>query len=214
MFSPTQIVHVAKKAAAFAARVLPVTVTYTVELINDPSITEDGLLDTHERKIILNLAQLRPFTVDSFVDRPGTPPENMLTPDQKEKWGMILKICSLTFHEMRHLYQVTEVRAYTLNKAYGRLVPQHESIDKCERWLKELTTYKLNENECTEVEKDADDFAYYMSNRYPFVNELLKTNRRIGAFKRKYDKVLIDRQVVTPGQETLMDLVNGEDLPF
>ena len=69
MLSPTQIENIAKKAAAFAARVLAMDYDYSIELINDPTIIEDGLFDPPTRTIKLNLAQLRPFSAENFVDR-------------------------------------------------------------------------------------------------------------------------------------------------
>ena len=214
MLSPTQIEHIAKKAAAFAARVLAMDYDYSIELINDPTIIEDGLFDPPTRTIKLNLAQLRPFSAENFVDRNDAPPEEGLTPEQSEQWGLILKICSVTFHEMRHMYQVMEARAYAINSMYGgRIAPQHESNQKCAKWVEELKDYTLDKSSGTDVEEDADDFAYYLSNRYPFVNELLETNRRIGSFKRKYDKVLLrtDMRGIPSGLGNLDKLVDGTD---
>ena len=214
MLSPTQIEHIAKKAAAFAARVLTLDYDYTIELINDPTIIEDGLFDPQTRTIKLNLAQLRPFSTANFVDRNDMPPEESLTPEQSEQWGLVLKICSVTFHEMRHMYQVMESRAYAINSMYGsKIAPQHESNQKCAKWVEELKDYTLASCAGTDIEEDADDFAYYLSNRYPVVNEILETNRRIGAFKRKYDKVLLgpDMQGIPSGLGNLDKLVDGTD---
>ena len=44
-----------------------------------------------------------------------------------------------------------------------------------------------------DIEADANDFAYYLSNRYPIRLPMLRTSRRLGAFKRKYDKVEIPK---------------------
>ena len=58
--------------------------------------------------------------------------------------------------------------------------------------MKKEKEEKEGEGAETELESDADDFAYYLTNRYPSVLPLYRTNRRIGAFKRKYDKVKVE----------------------
>ena len=64
-----------------------------------------------------------------------------------------------------------------------------ESAKKCELWMSEMQSDSPMET--TDIEADANDFAYYLTNRFPIELEMLETNRRIGAFKRKYDKVSI-----------------------
>ena len=66
-----------------------------------------------------------------------------------------------------------------------------ESDKKCSLWEQELQQDILGEGEGTEIEADANDFAYYLTNRYPSNLPMLQTNRRLGAMKRKYDKVEI-----------------------
>ena len=42
-----------------------------------------------------------------------------------------------------------------------------------------------------DIEEDCDDFAYYLTNRYPIELPMMRTNRRLGVMKRKYDNVEI-----------------------
>ena len=91
---------------------------------------------------------------------------------------------------MRHLYQKRVVEAYTINKKLGgRLVPQPESDKKCELWLAEMKNPAPNQD----IEEDANDFAYYLSNRYPIELPMLRTSRRLGVMKRRYNKVGIPK---------------------
>ena len=62
-----------------------------------------------------------------------------------------------------------------------------ESDKKCELWLKEMQ----EDGEDQDIEGDSDDFAYYLTNRYPVELPMTRTNRRLGVMKRKYDKVEI-----------------------
>ena len=50
---------------------------------------------------------------------------------------------------------------------------------------------KYGDVEQPDIEADANDFAYYLSNRYPIQLPMQRTSRRLGAMKRKYDKVEI-----------------------
>ena len=67
------------------------------------------------------------------------------------------------------------------------MAPQPESDKKCELWLKEMQAPGPDQD----IEADANDFAYYLTNRYPISLPMQRTNRRLGMMKRKYDKVEI-----------------------
>ena len=78
-----------------------------------------------------------------------------------------------------------------INKSLGggRTVPALESDKKCALWLNEMRSPAPNQD----IEEDAEDFAYYLSNRYPIQLPMQRTNRRIAAMKRKYDKIEIPK---------------------
>ena len=99
-----------------------------------------------------------------------------------------MKIFFLVYHEMRHIYQKRAVKVYQINQSLGeKVVPLLESDKKCALWLREMQS----SGPSREIEEDADDFACYLTNRYPAQLTMLKTNRRLAAIKRKYDKVEI-----------------------
>lgn len=196
MLDRDHIENIARKAAYVACKVLGLDqcgCRYSVALIDDPTISEDGLLDTQGNIIQLNLATLRPF-----------PPESMPAPDVKtdedraldEDYRYMMKICYVVYHEMRHLYQKRAVEIYELNRFMGSSsFKPLESSKKCELWKQEMQGYELGvqgilaDGEEIDIEADANDFAYYLSNRYPIQLPMQRTSRRLGAMKRKYDKV-------------------------
>ena len=189
MLDNARIENCAKKAAYIAHTVLGLNCPYSVALINDPALDVDGRLDTHENVIQLNLALLKPFPPDVFFG----PCEEISEEEQRidEDYRHMLKVCSVVFHEMRHLYQKIAVQAYMINKRLGsRMIPRLESDKKCELWLKEMQSDVTVDDE-QDIEADANDFAYYLSNRYPNCLPMMRTSRRLGAFKRKYDKIEI-----------------------
>ena len=189
MLDNTRIEICAKKAAYIAHTVLGLDCPYSIALINDPTQAVDAQLDTRENIVQLNLATLRLFPPDAMVAQG----EEMSEDDRQidEDYRHMLKVCSVVFHEMRHLYQKMAVRSYAINqKLGGRVAPQPESDKKCELWLKEMGNYVMSDGE-QDIEADANDFAYYLSNRYPIQLPMLRTGRRLGTFKRKYDKVEI-----------------------
>ena len=176
-----KIESIAKEAAVVAYTVLGLDCDYSVSLIDDPTIIEDGLFDTKDNIIMLNLARLEPFP-------PGTLIIEMEDPDQDEDFRLVMKICYIIFHEMRHRYQKRAVEIYTLNKMLGgKMFKPLESDKKCELWLKEMQ----ETGETTDIEEDCDDFAYYLTSRYPIELPMTRTNKRLGVMKRKYDKVEI-----------------------
>ena len=104
----------------------------------------------------------------------------------------------ITYHEVRHLYQVWAVHVYTVNKLYGGTIAKlPESKKKCELWAEELASYQLDELREWDIEADADAFAYYLLHRYPLCTEMPITDRRLGALKRKYNKI----EITPPSQE-------------
>ena len=186
MLDNARIENVAKRAAKVAYTVLGLDCPYSISLIDDPNVDEDARLDTQGNVIQINLAKLEPFPAEAIVGAP----ENMSEEDQRvdEDYRHIMKVCSLVFHEMRHLYQKQAVTAYTINKTLGgKSVQQPESDKKCELWLSEMQAPGPDQD----IEEDANDFAYYLTNRYPINLPMLRTNRRLGVMKRKYDKVEI-----------------------
>ena len=185
MLDNDRIKAAADKAAKVAYTVLGLDCPYSVALINDLSIPEDARLDTQRNEIQLNLALLEPFSTDVM------PSGELKTEEDKrvdEDYRHLMKVYSLVYHEMHHLYQKQAVNAYLINKKLGgRMAPHLESDKKCELWLKEMKAPGPDQD----IEDDANDFAYYLTNRFPANLPLQRTNRRIGAMKRKYDKVAI-----------------------
>ena len=178
---------IAKKASAVAYTVLGLDCDYSVSLIDDPSIIEDGLFNTKDNIIMLNLAQLEPFL-------PGATIVEIEDPALDEAFRLVMKICYIVFYEMRHLYQKRAVKIYTLNKMMGsKMIKLLESDRKCELWIEGMQIAEKNADidEEPDIEEDCDDFAYYLTNRYPIELPMTRTNRRLGAMKRKYDKVEI-----------------------
>lgn len=68
---------------------------------------------------------------------------------------------------------------------------QPESDKTCALWEQELASYTLGEGEGTDIEADAEAFAWYLLHRYPVQIEIKRSCRRISVLKRKYDKVEI-----------------------
>ncbi len=193
MLSEIMIEKWAKGAAYIAYHVLGLNnykCDYTVTVINDPAYEQDGLFCLNDNDVKLNLAKLVPYPIAGIVGRPEDMSEEDILTD--EDYRHALSICSIVFHEMRHLYQKEAVKIYEVNKLLGgNTLKPLESPIKCELWKKELEGYDLNESEKTDLELDANDFAYYLSNRFPIELPMQRTNRRLGAFKRKYDRIPI-----------------------
>ena len=188
MLDNDRILSCAEKAASVAYTVLDLDCSYSVALINEPDIGQDARLDAQNNMIELNLALLEPFSTEST---PSPVPFDQLTEEEQcldEDYRHLMKICAVVFHEMRHLYQKQCVKAYCINQAIGgKEAPQRESDKKCAMWMNEMRTPA----EGQDIEDDAEDFAYYLTCRFPLQLPMLRTNRRIGGFKRKYDKVEI-----------------------
>ena len=176
----------ARKAARVAYAVLDLDCPYSVAFIDVPDIEEDALLDTEKNEVLINLALLEPFSTDVM------PSPELRTEEDRivdENYRHMMKIFSLVYHEMRHLYQKQVVNAYCINKMLGggRTIPQPESDKKCALWLEEMKDPGPDQD----IEEDANDFAYYLTNRFPMQLPMLRTSRRLAAMKRKYDKVEI-----------------------
>ena len=186
MLERERIEACAKKAGRIAYTVLGLDCPYSIAFINDPSIPEDARLDTQKNEVQINLALLKPFSTEVM------PSLELKTEEDRqldEDYRHMMKIYSLVYHEMRHLYQKRAVEAYLINKKLGggRTVPALESDKKCALWLSEMQ----NQGSDQDIEEDAEDFAYYLTNRFPANLPLQRTNRRLAAMKRKYDKVEI-----------------------
>ena len=102
MLTLTQIERAAENAARVAYSVLGLDCKYDVDIISDPSIPEDGLLDTQTNTIILNLTKLKPFSSDEAGAKDVRTEEDRLL---DENFRHLMKICYVVFHEMRHLYR-------------------------------------------------------------------------------------------------------------
>ena len=203
MLDNDRIRATAEKAAKVAYTVLGLDCPYSVAFINEPDIPEDARLDTQGNIIEINLAKLEPFPTEVMVGVPEQMTEEERRVD--EDYRHIMKICSLVFHEMRHLYQKQAVNGYLINKATGgRMAPQPESDKKCALWLSEMQAPGPDQD----MEEDANDFAYYLTNRYPAKLPMQRTNRRLGAMKRKYDKVEIPED--EPKSFTIDTSMNGQ----
>ena len=176
----------AKKAARVAYAVLGLDCHYSIVFIHEPTIQEDARLDTTKNEIQINLALLKPFSTEAM------PCSDDLKEEEKqidENYRHIMKIFYLVYHEMRHIYQKRAVEAYLINQRLGGSVLRPlESDKKCALWLSEMQAPGPNQD----IEEDADDFAYYLTNRYPVQLPMLRTNRRLAAMKRKYDKMEIE----------------------
>ena len=186
MLEREQIEACAKKAGRIAYTVLGLDCPYSITFISDPTIPEDARLDTQKNEVQINLALLKPFSTEVM---PAS--EDMTKEDKQvdEDYRHMMKVYSLVYHEMRHLYQKRAVEAYLINKKLGggRTIPALESDKKCALWLSEMQTSGPNQD----IEEDAEDFAYYLTNRFPAQLPMARTNRRLAAMKRKYDKVEI-----------------------
>ena len=186
MLDNVHIEACAKKAAKAAYAVLGLDCDYSIVFIHDPTIQEDASLDTQKNEIQINLALLKPFSTEIMPA-----PEDMTEEDKQidENYRHMMKIFFLVYHEMRHLYQKCAVNVYLINQRLGESVLRPlESDKKCALWLSEMQAPGPNQD----IEEDADDFAYYLTNRYPVQLPMLRTNRRLAAMKRKYDKMEIE----------------------
>lgn len=189
MLTPERITTVAKNAAHVAYTVLGLDCPYSVQIIDRRELPFDCLLRDRDNTIQLNLSHLEPFSQSVM---PASDPKTEEDYELDENYRHTMKICSVVFHEMRHLYQKRAVEIYHVNRFLGaKSIKPLESDKKCSLWEQELQQYILGEGEGTNIEADANDFAYYLSNRYPINLPMLQTNRRLGAMKRKYDKVEI-----------------------
>lgn len=180
----------AEKAARVAYAVLGLNCPYSVSLINDPAIPEDAQLDTQKNEVQINLATLEPFSAEVMpTSEPVTDEDRLLD----EEYRLMMKVYYLVYHEMRHLYQKQAVNAYAINRRLGggKTAPHLESDKKCALWLKEMKEPGPDQD----IEEDANDFAYYLSNRFPAQLPMQRTSRRLGAMKRKYDKVEIPKDI-------------------
>ena len=185
-----QIEDLAYRAAKVAYTVLGLDDEYSVVLYEKPDMPNDAYFNTYKNEIQINLSQLKPFPENAFSDIDDSSSDNHQFPSEDER--LHLKICFLVFHEMRHMYQKKVINVYSINeKMGGHVIPPLESDNKAALWLEEMKEGCTIPPEARDVEADADAFAYYLTNRYPVERPMAQTNRRIGAMKRKYNKVQI-----------------------
>ena len=189
MLDEQKLQKVAEKAARTAVNLLSMEKKYTVKLINDPEIIQDALFGTQENEILINLAMLKPFPQSALPLSPNATEEEI---EKNTDIRIILMVCYLTFHEIRHLYQKWAVEMYLINRLMGsKSFHQPESDKKSALRESELKAYELGDGKSWDIEEDADAFAAYLLHRYPAKMDLGKTDRRMGVLKRKYDKIEI-----------------------
>ena len=185
-----RIEDLAHKAAKVAHTVLGLDDEYSIVLYEKPEMPCDAYFNTYQNEIQINLSQIKPFPEEAFCNIDGNPSDNHQLPDEDAR--LHLKICFLVFHEMRHLYQKKVVNVFSINERMGEhFIPPLESDKKAALWLEEMKEGCTIPPETRDVELDADAFAYYLTNRYPVERPMAQTSRRIGAMKRKYNKVPI-----------------------
>ena len=158
MLTNEQIESHAEQAAFISCTVLEMDCDFSITLINDPSVSEEGLLDTENHIISLNLAQLKPFPMN---EEPKTEEEKKID----ENYRHLLKVYYVVFYEMCSLYKEQAQEAFTLNRKMlneGKAAAQSE-------------TEKATPGDGT----DAHAFASYLINRYPFKLLMLRTSRRL-----------------------------------
>lgn len=130
MLSPEKIATVARNAAHVAYTVLGLDCPYSITFINKPELAFDGLLSNQENVIQLNLAHLKPFST-------AVMPTGKLKTEEEyeldENYRHAMKIYSVVFHEMRHLYQKRAVEIYHLNPLLGG--EKHQAFGKRQEML-------------------------------------------------------------------------------
>ncbi len=191
MLNREQIERAAKKAGIVAYTVLGLDCDYSIVLIDDPDTQEDAVLDITKNEIRINLDKLEPFPQETAELKKSDLSEEERLLD--EDYRHYLKICYLVFHEMRHIYQIQAVNVYEIKKMMGGYsgISSLESDRKALLWLEEMKKDCDIPPALRDTEADANDFACYLTNRYPSVMKTVQTNRRLGAMKRKYDKIPI-----------------------
>ena len=129
MLSPERITTVAKNAAHVAYTVLGLDCPYSVEIIDRRELPFDGLLRDRDNTIQLNLSHLEPFSQSVM------PASDLKTEEDyelDENYRHTMKICSVVFHEMRHLYQKRAVEIYHLNRFLGaKSIKPLQSLNSC-----------------------------------------------------------------------------------
>ena len=188
MLDNAGIRHVAVLAARVAFDILGLaenSSAYSIELIDEPSISEDVLTSVSKKIIFINLPQLEPFPVETV------PVSDLGTDEDKfyyENYRYILKICYSVFYVVRRIYQRRAVEIYINNRSADHMIMPLENEIRCRQWLKEMENPEL----AHDIEEDADDFAYYLTNRFPIERESYETDRSLMEFKKKYDSIPIN----------------------
>ena len=109
MLTPERITTVAKNAAHVAYTVLGLDCPYSVQIIDRRELPFDCLLRDRDNTIQLNLSHLEPFSQSVM------PASDLKTEEDyelDENYRHTMKICSVVFHEMRHLYKKRAVEIY------------------------------------------------------------------------------------------------------
>lgn len=188
MIDQSLLEKVVIRSAKVAALFLGIGITYSVRVINDSSLIQDGLFGADGNEICINIARLEPYPQSALPLRSKSPTEEEKKSNEDIRYA--LRATYIVFHEMRHLYQKRAVEAYAINRMLGggRSIPPLENDKKCALWEQELKEYKLGSAENTDIEADAETFATYLIHRYPVKIEMKQSSRRMGAMKRKYDR--------------------------
>ena len=203
MIDKDVLLRVIRKSADVAAQFQGIDVPYSVSLIDDPSFEQDGLFGTGNNEIVINLATLKPYPLSSIPLKSENPTDEEIKENENLRYA--LKATFIVFHEMRHLYQKCAVTAYAINRMMaGREIHLLESDKKCSLWESEMKAYTLGEGNDTDLEADAEAFAEYLIHRYPVKIKMTQTSKRMGALKRKYDKVAIP--VIENGAEKICSI--------
>lgn len=196
----TTILRIARAAARVAAGVLDFGAyesapedaipsregfRYSVVLVDRPDAAEDGYFNTKENEIQINAATIKPF--------PG---------DGSEEIRLVMSICYVVYHEMRHFYQKRAVEAYVINQMFGSgSVPMLENKKRCEKWLAEMGEGGVPDD----VEEDADAFADYLISRWPYPGVIIEkkvNTSKVAGMKRRYDKVALGTVFAEARQQT------------
>lgn len=171
-----------------------------VEYSHDPNTKFDALWRRTVigcDSIIINKSIIIPFPISAFYDMNCVLGASEEGKRHMVKFAYIMKICYLVYHEVRHIYQACAAD------------PHHTSIDEPERtrkaWAKAMNSCKNDiNNRSLILEKDADDFAFYLSSRFPEdlgIEDIAKFKEYID----KYDRVSI------PDESELIEVMKRLD---
>lgn len=168
IFSEDLIKSMAEEAAYIAKFILQIEwFPHSIVFIDKPRIKYDAFVNIETNEIQLNLGKIQPLPECCFENHCGI-----------EK-RFVIAIYNAVYHEIRHIYQNLVVRAYLEKWPY-----LYEKREVCELWQKDLNTSVSDI-----LEKDANDFAYYLAHRFPIRGPMAETNKMRNEMKKKYDMI-------------------------